>query len=111
MKKNLSNKRKRRRLCKKFIAKKYPSKYIPQILSPHNTTQYLIENNSSPFYSDENEEADFDLDLNINPILSFESGKQIISQTSHDEFVLKNLFSEYDMPPTAAQSQDFRNLI
>ena len=110
-KKNISNKRKRRRISKKFIAKKLRSKYIPQIFSPHNTTQYLIANNSSPFYSDEDEDIDFDLDLNINPILPLDSGKQIVSSISNDEFILKNLFYEYEVPPTAAQSQIFQNLI
>ena len=30
-----------------------------QINSPHNTSQFLIENNSSPFYEDEDTDIDF----------------------------------------------------
>ena len=30
-----------------------------QINAPHNTSQFLIENNSSPFYEDEDTEIDF----------------------------------------------------
>ena len=107
-KKNISNKIKIRRICKKFTTNRKVSKYIPVIFSPHNTTQYLIENNSSPFYIDE--DVDFDLDLNLNPILHLESRKPIISSISQDELDLKNIFSEYEVPQTAAQSQELLNV-
>ena len=33
--------------------KNYSKKRYTQIKAPHNTSEYLIENNSSPFYEDE----------------------------------------------------------
>ena len=109
MKKNISNKIKRRRICKKFILKKHSLKRIPQIFSPHNTTQYLIENNSSPFYFDEDEEDNFDLNLNLNPLLSLDSGNTFFSSISQEGLDLKNSHSEYELASTAAQSQEFQN--
>ena len=38
--------------------KNVKEKFI-QITTPHNTSQYLIENNSSPFYEDDDTDADF----------------------------------------------------
>ena len=42
----------KRRFFKRI--KKNTKKRFNQINSPHNTSEYLIENNSSPFYEDEN---------------------------------------------------------
>ena len=42
---------KKRRYFKRI--KKYSKKRYKKISSPHNTSEYLIENNSSPFYEDE----------------------------------------------------------
>jgi hypothetical protein len=110
MKKNTTTKIKRRRICKKFYINHCSFKKIPQIFSPPNTTQYLIENNSSPFYFDENEEDDFDLNLNLNPLLSLDSGNVICSTIVQDGLESKNLHSEYELASTAAQSQEFQNL-
>ena len=109
MKKNISSKIKRRRICKKFILKKHSLKRIPKIFSPHNTTQYLIENNSSPFYFDEDEEDNFDLNLNLNPLLSLDSGNAIFSSFSQEGLDLKNSNLQYELASTAAQSQEFQN--
>ena len=108
VKKNTSTKIKRRRICKKFYIKQYSFTKFPQIFSPHNTTQYLIENNSSPFYFDENEEDDFDLNLNLNPLLSLDSGNPICSTIVQDGLESK-ILSEYELASTAAQSQEFQN--
>ena len=108
-KKNISTKIKRRRICKKFILKKHLLKGIPQIFSPHNTTQYLIANNSSPFYFDEDEEDNFDPNLNLNPLLSLDSGNTIFSSISQEGLDLKNSHTEYELASTAAQSQEFQN--
>ncbi len=108
-KKNISTKIKRRRICKKFILKKHLLKRIPKILSPHNTTQYLIENKSSPFYFDEDEEDNFDLNLNLNPLLSLDSGNAIFSSFSQEGLDLKNFHSQYELASTAPQSQEFQN--
>ena len=109
-KKDTSTKIKKRRIHKKFNLVQYSLKDITQMLSPHNTTQYLIENNSSPFYFDENEEDDFDLNLNLNPLLSLDSGNAICSTIVQDGLESKNLYSEYELASTAAQSQEFQNL-
>ena len=34
-------------------------KNLMEIVTPHNTSQYLIENNSTPFYADDDLDADF----------------------------------------------------
>ena len=109
MKKNYATKIKRRRIHKKYNLIQYSLKDIPQILSPHNTTQYLIENNSSSFYFDENEEDNFDIDLNLNPLLSFDSGNTIFSVIIQENSDLKNSHPEYELASTAAQSQEFQN--
>ena len=79
------------------------------MLSPHNTTQYLIENNSSPFYFDENEEDSFDINLNLNPFISSDSGNIFLSSLIQESFDLKNSHPEYELASTAAQSQEFQN--
>ena len=108
-KKDTLTKIKRRRIHKKFNLVQYSLKDIPQMLSPHNTTQYLIENNSSPFYFDENEEDSFDINLNINPFISSDSGNILLSSLIQESFDLKNSHPEYELASTAAQSQEFQN--
>ena len=46
-KKNINKKRKAKRICKKLFL---------QIDSPHNTNEYLMSVNSSPFYNDEDDD-------------------------------------------------------
>ena len=108
-KKDTLTKIKRRRIHKKFNLVQYSLKDIPQMLSPHNTTQYLIENNSSPFYFDENEEDSFDINLNLNPFISLDSGNTVLSSLIQENFDLKNSHPEYELASTAAQSQEFQN--
>ena len=109
MKKNISIKMKGRRINKKLSMIRYSLKNLAQVPSPHNTTQYLIENNSSPFYFDEDEEEDFNLDLNLNPMLSLHSGNTILSSIVRAENDLKDTHSENELVSTAAQSQEFQN--
>ena len=108
-KKDTPIKIKRRRIIKKINLIKYSLEDIPQILSPHNTTQYLIENNSSPFYFDENEEDNFDISLNLNPFISSDSGNIVLSSLIQENTDLKNSYPEYELASTAAQSQEFQN--
>ena len=108
-KKDTPIKIKRRRIHKKFNLVQYSLKDITQMLSPHNTTQYLIENNSSPFYFDENEEDSFDINLNLNPFISLDSGNTVLSSLIQDNYDLKNSHPEYELASTAAQSQEFQN--
>ena len=107
LKKNISTKIKKRRIHKKFNLIKYSFKDIPQIFSPHNTTQYLIENNSSPFYFDEDEEEDFNLNLNLNPLLSLDSGNTFLSSFAQEE--IKVSYPDNELASTEAQSQEFQN--
>ena len=107
LKKNISTKIKKRRIHKKFNLIKYSLKDIPQIFSPHNTTQYLIENNSSPFYLDEDEEEDFNLNLNLNPLLSLDSGNTFLSSFAQEE--IKVSYPDNELASTEAQSQEFQN--
>ena len=107
LKKNISTKIKKRRIHKKINLIQYSLKDIPQIFSPHNTTQYLIENNSSPFYFDEDEEEDFNLNLNLNPLLSLDSGNTFLGSFAQEEF--KVSYSNNELASTAAQSQESQN--
>ena len=104
MKKKISIKMKRRRFLKKISIFQNPLKNISQIYSPHNTSQYLIENSSSPFYFDEDEEQSLELDMNLNPMAK-DKGDSFCSAILD----LKNENSEYDLPSTAAQSQEIQD--
>lgn len=107
LKKNNPTKIKRRRIHKKFNLVHYSIKDFPQILSPHNTTQYLIENNSSPFCFDESEDDNFDINLNLNPFIKSDSGSTEYSMLMQDNSDLKDSYQQYELPSTAAQSQIF----
>lgn len=109
MKKNISTRIKRRKIHTKISKIGYALKNIPQILSPHNTTQYLIEYNSSPFFIDENDEEDFNLDLHLNPFLSLDSRNTFLSSIVQETQGLKDSHAENELASTAAQSQEFQN--
>ena len=104
MKKKISIKMKRRRIHKKISIFQHQLKNISQIYSPHNTSQYLIDNSSSPFYFDEDEEHSLDIDMNLNPIAKDEADSFFNAILD-----LKNENSEYDLPSTAAQSQEIQD--
>ena len=53
-KKGLTQKRRFFKSIKYYTKKRYN-----QMKAPHNTSEYLIENNSSPFYEDEDTDIDF----------------------------------------------------
>ena len=55
-------------------------KPIIQIESPRNTSQYLIENNSTPFF-DENEDDD-DCDFTPNPLLLLKEAEDMQEENS-----------------------------
>ena len=106
MKKKISIKMKRRRILKKTSIFQHPLKNISQIYSPHNTSQYLIENSSSPFYFDEDEEQSLELDMNLNLNPMDKDEAESFCSAILD---LKNENSEYDLPSTAAQSQEIQD--
>ena len=102
--KSIKSKRKRiPKQRKKIKHTESPGENIPEILSPKNTTQYLISNNSSSFYPEE----DDDLDLNINNPFAFQIEpyeKIIQKQNQNIEKKLPSL--ELELVSTSAQSQD-----
>ena len=64
---------KKRRYFKRI---KNSKKRNNQIESPHNTSQYLIENNSSPFYEDEN------ADLIPSSLIILEDSEELFDEDS-----------------------------
>ena len=78
-KKRLAHKKKSPNLRKRFFRTiKSCKKWVDPLKSPKNTTQFLIENNSTPFF-DEDEE-DFELAYIPNPVLLFKG-----TENSQDE--------------------------
>ena len=76
----------------------------PEIFSPHNTSEYLIANNSSSFLSEEDE--DIDIDFNPEPFIPFLEKNDLIkieNQNSEN----KEPSLELELASTAAQSKDF----
>ena len=67
---------KKRRYFKKI---KNSKKRNNQIESPHNTSQYLIENNSSPFYEDE---EDTDIDFIPSSLIKLEHSEELFDEDS-----------------------------
>ena len=106
--KSIKSKRKRiPKQRKKIKHTESPGENIPEILSPKNTTQYLISNNSTSFYPEE----DDDLDLNINNPFAFqiEPYEKIIQKKNQN--IEKKLPSlELELVSTSAQSQDVFDL-
>ena len=59
-----------------------------QIESPHNTSQFLIENGSTPFY--EEEDDDMDIDFSPNSLMFF---KNIENPIDENTLNLRNITS------------------
>ena len=76
---------------------------IPEILSPHNTTGYLIENNSSSFFP---EEEDLNIDLSPEPILPCIDTYSDLLKIENQNIDIKFPNLELELASTAAQSQD-----
>ena len=64
----------KRRYLKRI--KKYFKKRYKQISAPHNTSEYLMENNSSPFYEDE------DADLIPTSLIILEDSEELFDDDS-----------------------------
>jgi hypothetical protein len=94
-----------RRIPKRKI-KLIPSviKEKPEIFSPHNTSEYLIANNSSSFLSEEDE--DIDIDFNPEPFIPFSEKNDLIKMENQNS-ENKEPSLELELASTAAQSQDF----
>ena len=67
---------KKRRYFKRI---KNSKKRNNQINAPHNTSQYLIENNSSPFYEDE---EDTDIDFIPSSFIILEDSEELFDEDS-----------------------------
>ena len=76
----------------------------PEIYSPHNTSEYLIKNNSSSFLSEEDE--DIDIDFSPEPFIPFLEKNDLI-KIERQNSESKEPSLELELASTAAQSQDF----
>lgn len=73
------------------------------ILSPHNTTQFLIANNSTSFYPEE--EDDLDINISLNPLILFDTKNPLLDFDM--EIENKNLDSkEIEFASTAPSSHN-----
>ena len=89
--KRLSKKTKKNILRKRYVThikKKFSSNYTYEIQSPYNSNDFLINNQSSPFY-DENEDGGFDFEPNeFTNFDLFTNDKKLISykmESTNDE--------------------------
>ena len=87
----------------KFL--KSPKEDSINILSPHNTSQFLISNNSDPFYPEE--EDDLDIDTNPNPFVIMLDINPDLIKIENENIEMKDSHLELELASTAAQSQDF----
>jgi hypothetical protein len=92
---------------KKFLIKS-KLQNTKEILSPHNTSQYLISNNSTPFYPEE--EDDLDISFTPTPLNLFIDPFTDIIKIDSVNTELKNSNLELELASTAAQSQDFTEM-
>ena len=71
-KKGLTQKRRFFKSIKFYAKKRYN-----QIKAPHNTSEYLIENNSSPFYEDE------DVDFMPSSLIIIDDSEELFDEDSN----------------------------
>lgn len=103
--KKIKRKRRNSKAKKKFIMKKkIPSKLF-LIETPYNSNEYLIENQSTPFFDEEDKEEDFHFfpcelsNINIDEIKDFISYKNESTNDSSNinEDLGKNLIYSKDL--------------
>ena len=80
-------------------------KEIPEILSPRNTTGYLVEYNSSTFYPKE----ELDIDLNLDLEFPLEGEHSDLIKMENEDLEIKEPPLMLELVSTAAQSQDLRD--
>ena len=68
----LTQKRRYSKRINKYFKKRYK-----QISAPHNTSEYLIENNSSPFYEDE------DVDFMPSSLIIIDDSEELFDEDSN----------------------------
>ena len=93
---------------KKFLIKSISSNTQELFLSPHNTSQFLISNNSTPFYPEE--EDDLDISFMPTPLNLFIDPYTDIIKFGDENMEIKNTNNELELASTAAQSQDFTDM-
>ena len=93
---------------KKFLIKSNSQNTQDLVISPHNTSQFLISNNSTPFYPEE--EDDLDLSFAPNPLNLLIDPYTDIIKIDSENMEIKNINNELELASTAAQSQDFTDM-
>ena len=93
---------------KKFLIKSNSQNTQDLFLSPHNTSQFLISNNSTPFYPEE--EDDLDLSFVPTPLNLLIDPYTDIIKIGSENMEIKNINNELELASTAAQSQDFTDM-
>ena len=93
---------------KKFLIKSNSQNTLDLVLSPHNTSQFLISNNSTPFYPEE--EDDLDLSFVPTPLNLLIDPYTDIIRIDSENMEIKNINNELELASTAAQSQDFTDM-
>ena len=92
----------RKRFFKTIKSYKKP---IIQIESPRNTSQYLIENNSTPFF-DENEDEE-DCDFTPNPLLLLKEAEDMQEENSLTFRKISSLSTQPESFPMDDQHMSF----
>ena len=87
-------------------SKKFPSsiKNITNMMSPHNTTQFLMSNNSGTFLS---EEDDISLDLSPDPYFPLLERNSELMKIENQNLSMKDTNLELELASTAEQSKEF----
>lgn len=92
----------------KFLIKSSSQNTQELFLSPHNTSQFLISNNSTPFYPEE--EDDLDINFTPTPLNLFIDPYTDIIKIDGENMELKSSNNGLELASTAAQSQDFNDM-
>lgn len=93
---------------KKFLINSSSLNTQELFLSPHNTSQFLISNNSTPFYPEE--EDDLDISFAPTPLNLLIDPYTDMFKFGNDNMEIKNSNNELELASTAAQSQDFTDM-
>lgn len=93
---------------KKFLIKSSLQNTQELFLSPHNTSQFLISNNSTPFYPEE--EDDLDINFSPTPMNLFIDPYTDIIKIDNEYMELKSTNNGLELASTTAQSQDFNDM-
>ena len=93
---------------KKFLINSSSLNTQELFLSPHNTSQFLISNNSTPFYPEE--EDDLDISFAPTPLNLLIDPYTDMFKFGNENMESKNSNNELELASTAAQAQDFTDM-